>query len=222
MEVWLEQLATNAPYIVLIAVLLASGFGLPIPEDLPLLIGGYLAGHDYAEPLPLFLMCFTAIMLADASLFWLGRTCGHHVPRLPLINRFLTDDRVANTERLLERHGGKFIFVGRFIPGIRAPAMFGAGALKVPYWKFALFDGGAAILTAPLVFFLGYYFAGEIEMVRSWIFEGQMILVAIAVVVATILLLRWRHRHLKWRQAKHRQLQAIQRRTRSTSPDKAA
>ncbi|QDU70660.1 DedA family protein [Mucisphaera calidilacus] len=230
MEAWLEQLAANAPYIVLAAVLLASGFGLPIPEDLPLFIGGYLAGHDYAQPLPLFLVCFAAIMTADGVLFWLGRTCGHHVPRLPLLNRFLTDERVAKYERNLEQHGGKFIFVGRFIPGVRAPVMFAAGALKVPYWKFILFDATAATVSATAVFWLSFYFAEQIEQVRVWILEGQIILAIVALTTCTYLALRWRRRHRAWLQLRERRQQLQQQRmsTRpntpktSASPDQAA
>ncbi|WP_428389366.1 DedA family protein [Mucisphaera sp.] len=201
METWLEQLAVNAPYVVLVAVLLASGFGLPVPEDIPLLIGGYLAGHGYAEPFTLFFFCFAAILFADATLFWLGRTYGHHIPRLPLLNRVLTEQRVLRAEGMLERHGGKFIFVGRFIPGVRAPAMFGAGALKVPYWKFALFDGSAAAISAPLFFFLGFYFADHLEAARLWILEGQILVGLVALIVAGVLFLRWKQRRRNRAQA---------------------
>ena len=195
LEAWVEQLAVNAPYIVLALILLASGFGLPIPEDIPLIVGGYLAGHGYADPIALFLVCFTCIMIADAALFWMGRACGHHVPKLPILNRFVTDEHVARAEKMLERHGGKFIFVARFVPGLRAPAMFGAGALRVPYWKFIVFDGGAALLTAPLFFFLAYRFADTIEYLRLLVLEFQVV-VMIAAILGLIgyLCYRWWHR----------------------------
>lgn len=211
METWLEHLATNAPYVVLVGVLLASGFGVPIPEDLPLLVGGYLAGQGYAEPYSLFAMCFAAIMIADGTLFFLGRTYGHHVPQMPILNRFLTDERVLQAERLLQRHGGKFIFVGRFIPGVRAPVMFGAGALKVPYWKFVLFDAGAAIITAPIFFFLGYYFADHIEAIRRWIIDGQLIVGLAVIAVLAIVIIRWRKRRQRIKLAR------AQRRSRDTA-----
>src|SRR5690606_33249443 len=104
------------PYVVIWGVLLLSGFGLPIPEDLPLILAGYLCGIEpaYADPWIMFPGCYLAIIGADLVVFVLGRRYGHHVPRLPLLRRFLTESRLAKTEAKLHQHGGKFIFMARF------------------------------------------------------------------------------------------------------------
>ena len=40
---WLSQYAPNAPYLVIFGILLLTGLGLPLPEDIPLVIGGALS-----------------------------------------------------------------------------------------------------------------------------------------------------------------------------------
>ena len=168
------------PYVVVLGLLLLSGFGLPIPEDIPLILAGYLAYHGYADPWVLFPLTFLAVVGADLMVFWLGRKYGHHVPKLPLMRRFLTEKRLAKTEALLHRHGGKFMFAARFLPGLRAPAIFTAGNFKLPYWKLLLYDGGAALLSVPLILGLAYYFAEHLELVRKWIANGEKGAIAVA------------------------------------------
>lgn len=183
----LTQLGTGTPYmpyVVVLGLLLLSGFGLPIPEDIPLILAGYLAYHGYADPWVLFPLTFLAVVGADLMVFWLGRRYGHHVPKLPLMRRFLTEKRLAKTEQLLHRHGGKFMFAVRFLPGLRAPAIFTAGNFKLPYWKFLLYDGGAALLSVPLILGLAYYFAEHLEQVRVWIANGEKGVIGVIVLSA--------------------------------------
>lgn len=191
MEQWLEQIAPNAPYLIIIGVLLVSGFGLPVPEDIPLIVGGYLSAMGYANPWIMFVLSFFAIIGADAIVFWLGRRYGHHVPRIPLLRRFLTAPRLRKAEIMLNRHGGKFIFAARFLPGLRTPAMFSAGTFKVPYWKFLFWDGTAAGISAPIIFWLAYAFADKINAVKEWIASGQIIaLVTVALAIGVFVLVK--------------------------------
>ncbi len=187
----LTQLGSSTPYmpyVVVLGLLLLSGFGLPIPEDVPLILAGYLAYFGYADPWVLFPLTFLAVIGADLMVFWLGRRYGHHVPKLPLMRRFLTEKRLAKTEAMLHRHGGKFMFAVRFLPGLRAPAIFTAGNFKVPYWKFLAYDGGAALISVPVILGLAYYFAEHLEQVRVWVANGEKgVIVAICLIILGII-----------------------------------
>ncbi len=186
---FLTELGTHAPYmpyVVVLGLLLLSGFGLPIPEDIPLILAGYLTFYGYADPWLLFPLTFLAVLSADMIVFMLGRKYGHHVPKMPLMRRFLTEKRLANTERLLHEHGGKFMFAVRFLPGLRAPAIFTAGNFKIPYWKFLLYDGGAALISVPVILGLAYYFAEHLEQVRIWVANGEKGVIAVILVAAVV------------------------------------
>ena len=187
MEEMLVNLADQGAllaYLSIFGILLISGFGAPIPEDVPLLVAGYLAGIGVVNPWIMFPGTFLAIVGSDGIVFFLGRRYGHHVPRLPVLRRFLTEARLGKTEAALHKHGGKFIFMARFLPGLRTPAFFTAGGFKMPYWKFLLFDGSAAAISVPTIMLLAFVFAERIDQVRGWVAEGQM--VAIGAVVALI------------------------------------
>jgi len=174
------------PYVVVLGLLILSGLGLPIPEDIPLILAGYLVYYGYAEAWGLFPLTFLAVLGADLMVFVLGRKYGHHVPKLPLMRRFLTEKRLARTERLLHEHGGKFIFMARFLPGLRAPSIFTAGNFRVPYWKFLLYDGGAALISVPVILGLGYYFANHLEKVRKWVGNGEKGVIGVILLAAVV------------------------------------
>ena len=52
------------------------------------------------------------------------------------------------------------------------------------YWRFLLYDGTAATLSAPAIFFLAYFFEDQLSQVKDWVASGQ--LAAIAVVLGVI------------------------------------
>ena len=193
MEEFLLHLnSPHAIYAIIVSVIILSGFGAPIPEDLPIMAGGFFCGKE--DPITsvyiMLPLLFISIVGADGIVFFLGRKYGHHVPKLPLFRRFLTEVRLRKTEANLNKHGGKFIFVARFLPGMRAPAFFTAGIFKLPYWKFLLFDGTAALLSVPFFFFIAYFLASEFERAKKLAFEYQIIAVitVVSAVVAIIII----------------------------------
>ena len=191
MEEFITQIAPQMPYLIIIGIVLLSGFGAPIPEDIPIIAAGYVCGKadPSASAYIMLPVLFLAIVGADGIVFWLGRKYGHHIPKLPLLRRYLSEDRLQKTEKQLNKHGGKFIFVARFLPGMRAPAFFTAGIFKLPYWKFLFFDGTAALISVPTIFFAAYYFADHLDQVKHWVKEGQIAVIAaiILIIAATIL-----------------------------------
>ena len=194
MEEFLLHLnSPHAIYAIIFGVIILSGFGAPIPEDLPIMAAGYFCGKE--DPITsvyiMLPLLFVAIIGADGIVFFLGRKYGHHVPKLPLFRRFLTEQRLKKTEAMLNKHGGKFIFVARFLPGMRAPAFFTAGIFKLPYWKFLLFDGTAALLSVPFFFFIAYALAEEFDHAKKLAFEYQIFaLIAIVVIVVAVVLIK--------------------------------
>jgi len=191
LQQWLMQLDAAGPllpYLLVIGIFFLTGFGLPLPEDIPIIAAGWMAAAGYADPVLMFATVFGSILGSDAIVFFLGRRYGHHVSSLPLLKRYLTEKRLAGTEAMLHKHGGKFMFAARFLPGIRTPAIFTAGSFKVPYWRFLLYDGAAAALSVPAIFFLTYILVENfsISRIRDWIENGQ---ITAAIIVAAAIAL---------------------------------
>ena len=197
-----QSLAAGGAFVFLI--LLLCGFGFPMPEDIVLVTGGVLAW--LASPLEevsframlhdegLLWMVGTGlagILAGDSVIYWVGRRLGSHVAEHPLLRRIVTPEKLERVETLLRRRGRIVVVVARYLPGLRAPTYFTVGHSRLPYWQFVLFDGIAALVSAPLWVCLGFWFGSDIERAaREASRFGTYLLLAIAV-VGTALLVRW-------------------------------
>jgi len=186
MDQIIEQFIVHLPYLGVVLVLTAGGFGMPIPEDLPLLIGGYLCGVGQAQVTIMLPVSLAAVVGADFMVYLLGRRYGHHVPKLPLLRRYLSEQRLVKAEISFHKHGGKTLFFARFMPGLRTPIYFSAGAFKLPAWKMLMFDGLAALVSVPAWVLLAWYLAKtvDIQTLRDWSFATQVTLIVMAVAAA--------------------------------------
>jgi membrane protein DedA with SNARE-associated domain len=79
------------------------------------------------------------------------------------LRRVVTPEKLERVERLLRQRGNVVVMVARFLPGLRAPTYFTVGHSRLPFWEFVLFDGVAALVSAPLWVALGFYFGDDIE-----------------------------------------------------------
>jgi len=184
----------NFSYFGVFAVLMLSGMGLPIPEDLPLLLGGYLCATGAAQLWLMLPLTFITVVGADCVLYGLGRRWGQHVPRLPIISRFLDEKHLDRAQRSFHRHGGKTLFLVRFLPGVRAATYFTAGAFRIPFWKMLTADGLAALISVPVVVMVGWLFASHIDLIRQLSRDAQIALAAglVLSVAAIYGFRRWR------------------------------
>ncbi len=188
-------------------VLLLCGFGLPMPEDVVLVTGGVLAWLDSDLEVATFagmirdrgllamaLVGLAGILAGDSVIFWAGRRFGAHVADFRPLRRLVTPAKLERVERLMRRRGNIVVVVARYLPGIRAPTYFTAGHARMPYWEFLLFDGLAALVSAPLWVCLGFWFGNDIERAaREASRFGHYILLAVGVVLAA-LAFRWLQR----------------------------
>jgi membrane protein DedA with SNARE-associated domain len=170
-------------------LLVACGLGLPLPEDVALITGGYLAGKGPpigVGSLPLMILVGLAgILIGDSIIFKAGASYGEALLQTRL-GRHIPGEKVERIIGLFERHGPKFIMMARFLPGVRAVTYFVAGTTGVPYWKFLLYDGIAACASAPAWVLLGHW-AGKHRMLRkAWQYAKEVQIGVIGIVLAII------------------------------------
>jgi membrane-associated protein len=80
--------------------------------------------------------------------------------------RFLKVEYLRRTERFFERHGGKTIFLSRYVPIIRTFAPFVAGVGRMHYPRFQLHNCIGGITWVGLFVWGGYLF-GNIPLVKN-------------------------------------------------------
>jgi membrane protein DedA with SNARE-associated domain len=147
-------------------ILLLCGFGLPLPEDIPILISGYLAYKGTIEIWPALAVTAAGVLIGDIVIYSLGRWWGPRSSQHRLARAMMTPGRMAKVEKFFSRHGKKAIFFGRFVAGLRAPLFLAAGVMRMPLRVFLGMDMLAAALSVPSFFFLAFYFGDELDTLR--------------------------------------------------------
>lgn len=169
-------------------LLLACGLGAPLSEDLILVTGGMVVSQSRANLGLMMAVAWLGVVGGDFLLYRVGHALGPRVYSRAPFNKVLTPERVARVQTAFARHGGKTVFIARFTPGFRAPTFLMAGVGGFPLRRFLLADGLAAMITAPLLTWLGHRFGravlSDLELASKWI----LVAAAVAGVVA---LVRW-------------------------------
>lgn len=200
LEQLLNTIMAHLPYGGPALLLLAAGFGLPLPEDIPLLMSGYLCYKGKAELWIMLPLVFACVLTGDFTLFTLGRRWGDHILEHRWTRALFRKRRLDAIKERFHRHGAKIIFAGRFMPGMRSVIFTTAGIVGIPYWKFALTNGLAALISVPTLVVLGWYFGGHFDWVVEKVREGQFVIIGgILLFAAAVVLLEIRvHRRRRY------------------------
>lgn len=191
-------------YGVVFGILFVCGLGLPLPEDVSLILGGYLV-HDGKARLELMMLTgYLGIIVGDSLIFFFGRRLGSKVGQpgqegerpKGLFARIVTPEKRARVEQLFKKHGEKIVMLARFLPGVRAVTYFTAGSVGMRYSRFLVYDSIAALGSAPIFVYLGFKFGGELDSLIAAIKHGQRnVLIALVLIGGvTFLVSRWRAR----------------------------
>lgn len=183
------------------ALLTASSFGLPIPEEVTLIscgLVGYMALHPEqfpppsvnstpVNPITLSIVCFLAVFLSDLIVFFIGRYGGMKLLKARRLQKYVTSEAFQKTIRWVESYGAIMAGAFRFTPGLRFPGHMACGMLGLKTWKFCAVDGLAALLTVPTqVLFVAYY--GDV--ILSYFKQFKIAVFIILILAVTLFLTR--------------------------------
>lgn len=158
-----------------------------LPGDSLLFLCGVLASLGEMDVVAVMLVLMLAAILGDAINYAIGYRVG---PRVFCSESswLFHKKHLVRAQRFYERHGGKTIFLARFVPILRTFAPFVAGIGKMSYPRFAMYNVVGAVAWVATFVLPGYYFAEQ-----PWVRQNlYLILGAIIVISLTPLLLeRW-------------------------------
>lgn len=193
--VWFSSHAYD-PWMVYSAVVFlftASSFGLPVPEEVTLVSLGllaYTAGqpdkfpppYPGAEPVNLYtlmVVAFLSVFLSDALVFFIGKFGGKKLKKNTKWKGFFRSRAFRKAEVWAKVYGAIMAGVFRFTPGLRFPGHMICGMMGLPFWKFTLVDGTAALLTVPTQIWLVATYG---EDILSLFKQFKMVIAALIVV----------------------------------------
>lgn len=191
---FLQSLQGAPAYALLFGLLFASGFGLPINEDILLLAAAALTLKGVIDPLPMIAVAWCGLLTADALVFHWGRLLGPRLLQHRLIARWVLPARLEAMQNTMLRYGPGYIFLVRFMPGMRTALFFAAGSLKMPYRYLLVYDGAAALLELPLLVYAVRYVGGNWEQILAQIqrFQGFALPALVVLVVLGVWLYKRR------------------------------
>lgn len=180
-------------YIAIVGTLLLCGFGLPLPEEVPILTSAVLAKLGMLDPWWSLGALIIGVMLGDSVMFMLGKHWGSHVLEHRFAERMLTPERREKIGFYFAKYGAWIIFAARFMPGLRAPLFLTSGTMGVTFWVFFFMDGAAMLISVPTSFGLAYYFTDKLERVLEFKEQAQIFAFAALVlfVVGSLLVKKW-------------------------------
>jgi membrane protein DedA with SNARE-associated domain len=187
-----EDFLRSWSYLGVFLGIVATGVGFPMPEELPVVIGGALAGGDKAYWWIMLPVCIAGVIVGDFFLYGIGRIWGPKMLKWAWVKRMLPPERLEKIEKNFRDYGVRILLFARLTPGVRAPIFFTAGLTKLSLARFVIADSIYAVPGVTILFFLGYWFSeamvnlikGELETVK------HIIIVAIIAAIAVYILFK--------------------------------
>jgi len=146
-------------YIGIFFLLILSGCGFPLPEEITLLAAGFLTSQAIAHFIPMFLFCMVAVFISDTIPYLIGYFYGDRVFGIRYFRNFINPERVRKISRFFRIYGYKKVFVLRpLLLGIRPFIMLFSGMSGLKLKRFVL-----------------YQLAGEFIGVFFWLGMGRVL-----------------------------------------------
>ena len=143
-----------------IAVMFITAFGesfaflsILFPGTTLLVAAGTLIKTGTLPFLPVMIGAILGAVLGDSISYWIGRRFGGAIARLWPFSRH--PELVPSGIQFFEGHGGKSVFIGRFLGPIRAVIPLAAGIMHMPRGRFWVANIVSALVWAPLLLFAG-------------------------------------------------------------------
>jgi membrane protein DedA with SNARE-associated domain len=188
-----QDLVLSLGYPGLFLLIVLESTMVPIPSLLVMPFAGFLASQGEFS-LPIILVINSAGALTGSSLsYWLGAAGGK-----PLLLRygkylFVRPKDIEKTEQYFAKHGGKTIFIGRFLPVVRHLISIPAGIARMPLPHFLTLTFLGATIWGGGLMVVGYQLGSNWESIAAkakrvdLLIAGLIVIAILAVVVRFVL-----------------------------------
>jgi len=144
----LGNLLRHWGYGLIFGAMLLENAGLPIPGETVTLLGGYAAGSGQLSLAGVMGAAAGGAILGDNIGYWVGRRAGWGL--ILRVGRLLrqSPEQLERLRSRFLRHAGTSVLLGRFVAVLRVIAGPMAGAVGMPWPRFAFFNAAGAVLWA--------------------------------------------------------------------------
>jgi membrane protein DedA with SNARE-associated domain len=169
---------------ILFAVVLIESFGVPLPGETALIAFGVLAAQGHYSIALVIAIAAAGAIIGDNLGYWLiGRVGGRALFRRWRWLSQYSDRVLPRAEALMQRHGGKTVFFGRFVSILRYTVAWVAGLSRMQWSRFLFWNAAGGIAWATAVGLTAYY-AGQAAadaIARYGLYAAAIVIVVVIV-----------------------------------------
>jgi membrane protein DedA with SNARE-associated domain len=192
--VWLTDLFARYGYFVVFFGVLLENAGLPVPGETILLAGAALARFGHLSLPSVIMTAAVGAVLGDNIGFFIGRRGGR-----VLLERYgrrlgLTPARLEQFDSFFARHGAKTVFIARFVTGLRVVGAILAGASRLAWGRFLIFNAAGAVAWSVTFGVVGYLLGYSWETIEQWIGHLGLVFLVVLAAVGVAAVVRSRRR----------------------------
>jgi membrane protein DedA with SNARE-associated domain len=179
---------------VVFAIVFLEVAGLPfVPGETALIAAGALASQGHGNIVAIIGVAIAAAVLGALCGYIVGRRYGKELlVRWPRFER-ASSKGIDRSQEFFHRHGSKAVFLGRFVPVLRATLGWMAGVGRMPFGRFLFWNVAGAVAWGLLIGLLAYYLGqAVVNAIERDLGIGVGVIAVIVLVLAGIHLLRRR------------------------------
>jgi len=193
---WLAGLPTVPAYAILMALSALENIFPPVPADVAVTLGAFLARRTHMSVVPLACLCWAANLASAAWAYAVARRHGPEFFRAGWGRALMPRSVLRALEEFYARFGVLGIFLSRFLPGLRAGVTPFAGVAGVSPARALIPAATASALWYAFLAAAGYTLADNWDRAREFVDDANRTLGLVAL-VATIVLALWLWRHAR-------------------------
>lgn len=181
---FLTHLLQSYGYFAVILLVGLESVGVPLPGEATLITAALYAGSTHHLNIGLVaLFAAAAAIIGDNVGYLLGLRGGQRLIRRYGRVLHLGEEKLVVGRYLFQRHGGKVVFLGRFVSVLRTYAAFLAGMNRMPWGRFLWCNAAGGVVWAVGYSVLAYQLGNAMSGVGS-----MLTIIGLGVtVVATVL-----------------------------------
>jgi membrane protein DedA with SNARE-associated domain len=185
---WIVEMPLVAIYSFFLLIAYAENVFPPIPGDLLVVFGGYIAVEQVVDFSTILVITTVGSVLGFMTLYYVGYRLGDEIRAKPVRFRFIKhlDGKYMNKVELwMYRWGQGVIFANRFLAGTRSIISIVAGVSKTKISSTVFFATCSALLWNLLLLMLGWYIGENWPVIQQYLnIYGTSLLTVIAIIVA--------------------------------------
>ncbi len=196
---WISLAGPVSVYLIFTIIAYLENVVPPLPGDVLVAFGGYLAAEGVIGLFPIWGLTVVASVAGFMNMFWIGNKLENQISanrRDHILLRFINYDYIRIGRFWMSKYGQWVVVSNRFLAGTRSVISLTAGMSHLSVWKTVVNSLISSMLWNGLLIGAGWLIKENWQVIGSYLSTyGKLILASIAVFAAVLFYKQWRRRN---------------------------